>query len=76
MLVLKEALKEHFSLINKLTAFIFNFAHLSVVGIFSEVHWTGDIVIGPEIYYCYPPSENWSVPVCQTKVDKRIEILH
>ena len=31
-----------------LTAFIFHFAHLSVVWIFSEVHGTSDVVIVPE----------------------------
>ena len=34
-----------------LTAFIFNFAHLGVVWIFSEVHGTSNVVIVPEYSY-------------------------
>ena len=34
-----------------LTAFIFNFAHLGVVWIFSEVHGTSDVIIVPENMY-------------------------
>ena len=34
-----------------LTAFIFNFAHLGVVWIFSEIHGTSDVIIVPENTY-------------------------
>ena len=34
-----------------LTAFIFNFAHLGVVWIFSEIHGTSNVVIVPENSY-------------------------
>ena len=34
-----------------LTAFIFNFAHLGVVWIFSEIHGTSDVIIVPENMY-------------------------